>query len=258
MREISGIVTAIERASVHDGAGFRTTVFFKGCPLKCVWCHNPECIRFEPQVLHYPEKCIGCGMCDKGCFAGAKVLCGQSMTVEQIMEQIRQDKPYYREKGGVTFSGGEALCQPDVLMELVKQCKAEGINTAIETSLFIYHEEILKSLDFVMADFKIWDDEKHIKYTGVSNSAIKENFKKLDELSVPFLVRTPLIPGITDNSENITNIREFVKDFKHVQGYELLDYNPLGETKSIALGYEPVKFETKALTVKELKKYADI
>ena len=254
----TALVTDIQSCSMHDGPGIRTTVFFKGCPLKCIWCHNPECISYEREVLSYPEKCIGCGLCEKGCYSGAKVICGTEMTSEEIFAKILLDKPYYGENGGVTFSGGEALSYPEILKELISLCKKEGISTAIETSLFPYDEEILSSLDLVMADLKIWDDDSHKKYTGVSNERIKENFKKLDELGVPFVVRTPLIPGITDSRENIENIRNFVKNFKNIQKYELLPYNPLGNSKLLALGKEAVIFDEKETNVKELTEYADI
>lgn len=253
-----GIITDIGRASIHDGDGFRTTVFFKGCPLNCVWCHNPECISFEPQEMFYPEKCIGCNMCDKGCFSGARVMCGRSMSADEVMSQIELDMPYYGENGGVTFTGGEAFAQPEFLNSLVDLCKAKGINTAAETSLYIFKEEIIKKLDFIMTDLKIWDDENHIKHTGVSNKTIKENFKKLDKLGVPFIVRTPLIPGITDNAYNISNIRDFIKGFKNVKKYELLPYNPLGNSKLKALGMEEKIFEAGETPLKELLKYAEL
>jgi len=252
------LITDIQGFSVHDGPGIRTTIFFKGCPLKCVWCHNPECLSYEKEIMNYPEKCIGCGMCESGCYSGAKVVCGTEMSAEEIFERIFQDKPYYGTDGGVTFSGGEALSYPEILKKLIALCKKEGINTAIETSLYLYDEEILKSLDLVMADFKIWDEESHQKYTGVSNERIKANFKKLDKLDVPFIVRTPLIPEITDSAENITNIKNFVKDFKNIQKYELLDYNPLGNSKTEALGRKIPEIKVQAKTVKEMQKYADL
>jgi pyruvate formate lyase activating enzyme len=121
MSEIKAIVTEIERSSFEDGPGLRTVVFFKGCPLHCKWCHNPECIKKEPQIMFYPEKCIGCGMCDKGCFAGAKVLCGKEMTDSEIFKQILLDKDYYAKDGGVTFSGGEPMLHPQMLKQLIKQ-----------------------------------------------------------------------------------------------------------------------------------------
>ena len=189
-----GIVTDIQRASVHDGPGLRTTVFFKGCPLNCKWCHNPECISFEKQILQYPEKCIGCGMCDKGCFSGAKVLCGKEMTPKEILKEILLDKPYYASDGGVTFSGGEPFAQREVLEETIDLAKENGINCAVETSLVYFDERIFSKLDLVMADLKIWDDGLHKKYTGVSNKVIIENFKKLNSLGVPIIARTPIVP----------------------------------------------------------------
>ncbi len=258
MTHLKAIITEIERSSPEDGPGLRTVVFFKGCPLKCDWCHNPECISFEKQIMNYPEKCIGCGKCDEGCYSGAKVICGKEMTVNEIMAEILLDKPYYGKDGGVTFSGGEALAQPKMLKALIDLCKQNGIHTAIETSLYLYDEEIFKNIDFVMADLKLWDNDKHIKYTGVSNEIIKQNFKKLDGLGVPYIVRTPLIPSVTDSIENISAIRDFLKTLKNVRDYELLQYNPLGNSKLIALGLKPIDFSESKMTLKELERYADI
>lgn len=253
------IVADIRRASVNDGPGLRTTVFFKGCPLNCTWCHNPECIEKNIETLFYPEKCIGCGMCDKGCFSGAKVICGKEMTAEEIFAVILKDKDYYGQDGGVTFSGGEPLLYPQILKELIAMCQEQGIKTAIETSLFIFNKEILESLDFIMADFKIFDSEKHKKYTGVSNQTIKENFCLLDSLNVPFIVRTPVICGVNDTNEEIGDIRNFIKDFKNIKGYELLPYHPLGEGKRKALGKEVEKFSAPTgERMRELKFYADL
>lgn len=236
---ISGIVADIQRASVHDGPGIRTTVFLKGCPLHCAWCHNPECIDFKPQTMHYPEKCIGCGLCKDGCFSGAKVICGREMTVEEVVKQVLLDKDYYGKGGGVTFSGGEPLAQREFLNALIDACKAEGIHVAIETSLIYFDEEIFRKVDLVMADLKIWEDETHRKYTGVSNVAIKEHFEKLDEMHVPVIARTPVIPEI---SQGIDQISAFLKKLSNVEKYELLPYHPLGIAKREALGIEPDGF----------------
>ncbi len=259
MSNLKAIITEIERSSFEDGPGLRTVVFFKGCPLDCKWCHNPECIPPEPQMMFYPEKCIGCGLCEKGCFAGAKVLCGKEMTDDEIFQQILLDKDYYSKGGGVTFSGGEPLMQPQMLKSLIKKCKNAGIRTAIETSLCIFDSEILSEIDFVMADFKVFDNKKHIEYVGIDNKIIKENFKKLDALNVPFLVRTPIIPGVNDTVEEISAITEFLKQFKNVVGYELLPYHPLGVTKQKALGLPITEFSIPTNSQMEvLKKYADI
>lgn len=252
------LVADIQSCSVHDGPGIRTTVFFKGCPLHCVWCHNPECISFEKETLYYPEKCIGCGMCEKGCYSGAKTICGMEMTAKEIFDQILLDKPYYGCDGGATFSGGEPLAYPEIIDELITLCKEEEISTAIETSLYLYDKNILSRLDCIMADFKIWNNEQHLKYTGVSNERIKENFMLLDELNIPFIVRTPLIPGITDGSENIGSIRDFLKNFKNIKKYELLPYNSLGNAKLKALGKKPYEFTAKEKMPEELSKYADL
>lgn len=141
----NGVIADIQRASFHDGTGIRTTVFFKGCPLSCVWCHNPECISFEKQILTYPEKCIGCGKCEEGCVSGAKAECGRDYTSEELLKEIVQDKSYYGENGGVTFSGGEPMAQKDFLNDIIDKCKEEDINCAIETSLIIFDKKIFKS-----------------------------------------------------------------------------------------------------------------
>lgn len=256
---MKAVITDIERASVHDGPGIRTVVFFKGCPLHCVWCHNPECIASEPEVMLYPEKCIGCGQCDKGCYSGARVICGRVMNEDEIFAQILLDKDYYNKDGGVTFSGGEPMLHREAVAVLADMCRENGIGTAIETSLIIFDEAVLKKMDLVMCDFKIWDSAKHEKYTGVSNEKIKENFKKLDALGIPFIARTPIIPGINDTKEEIGAIRDFLKGFKNITAYELLPYHPLGESKKKALGQEELRFEVpKKEKMEELKHYADL
>lgn len=256
---IKAIVADIQRASFDDGPGIRTTVFFKGCPLNCIWCHNPECISPKPQILFYPEKCIGCGMCEKGCFSGARVICGKEMTASEIFFEVLADKDSYGTNGGVTFSGGEPMLHREMLKELIFLCKKEGINTAIETALYIFDSEIFKSLDFIMADFKIFDSDRHRQYTSVPNDAIKENIKKLDELDVPFIIRTPIIPGINDSIEEVRRIRDFLSGMKNIKKYELLPYHPLGVVKQRALGLSETRFEIPSKEkMEELRKYADL
>jgi pyruvate formate lyase activating enzyme len=257
--KLTALITEIERFSVHDGPGIRTTVFLKGCPLHCVWCHNPECISFEPQMLHYPEKCIGCGKCDEGCYAGARVLCGREMTVEDIMSEILADKPYYGEQGGVTISGGEPLAHREFTMALIEACHREGIHVGVESSLYRFDEDILSSLDLIMADLKIFDDDKHKKYVGIGNEAIKQNLRRADTLGIPMIIRTPIVPGINDTVENISATAEFLRTLKNVTAYELLPYHPLGISKATALGIEMQEFTVPTSTqMEELKKYAHL
>lgn len=253
---MKGMIADIQRASFHDGDGIRTTVFLKGCPLRCRWCHNPECISFEKQVLRYPERCIGCGMCAQGCYSGAQVVCGREMDADQVLAEITPDIPYYTAGGGVTVSGGEPLAQREFLREFICLCGERGIRCAVETSLIYYDEALFKRLDFVMADLKIWDDATHRQYTGVSNKAIKEHFKQLNTLGVPMIARTPVIPGI---DQDIKRISGFLNELENVKKYELLPYHPLGESKRIALGTPAAGFEIPTREyMKEMEKYAYI
>lgn len=255
----SALVTDIRRGSLEDGPGMRTVVFFKGCPLSCRWCHNPECISFEKETLFYPEKCIGCGKCAEGCYAGARVVCGREMTAEQVLKKILADRPYYGTEGGVTFSGGEPLAQAPFLRVLLPMLKEAGIPAAAETTMFLWEEDVLSALSFVLCDIKTMDNEKHQRYTGVSNRTILANIRRLDTLGIPFCIHTPLIPGVNDTREDITAIRDFAKALTHVTGYSLLPYSPLGIPKRRALGMEVWDFPVPDKeTVKELSHYADL
>ncbi len=251
---MTGLVADIQRASVHDGPGLRTTVFFKGCPLSCKWCHNPECISKDPEELFYPERCIGCGGCAEGCFSGARVKCGREYTPEELFSEILTDKEYYGEEGGVTFSGGEPLMQAEFLERVIDLCKKEGIHCAVETSLIIYNEAIFRKLDLVMADLKIWDADTHKLYTGVTNERIKENFERLSALGIPIIARTPVIPEI---EQGIDKTAEFLRGLSSVIRYELLPYHPLGTDKRRALGMDPCQEFTVPTRefMKELSKY---
>ena len=247
------LIADIQRASFHDGKGIRTTVFFKGCPLSCAWCHNPECISTEPQVLFYQEKCIGCGMCELGCYAGARVTCGRKMTSEEVLNHVKQDFLYYRDGGGVTFSGGEPLMQKAFLEECIALCRENGIGCAVETSLIFFDEKIFSMLDFVMADLKIWDTCLHRRYTGVGNEIILENFQKLNALGIPIHARTPVIPEI---EQGIEQISAFLQSMKNVKRYELLPYHAIGNAKREALGIEMPKFTVPSKKrMEELKAY---
>ena len=253
---LKACIADIERAATHDGPGMRTTVFFKGCPLSCKWCHNPECISFKPQILNYPEKCINCGKCKEGCFSGAKVVCGKEMTADEVLSEILLDRDYYGEKGGVTFSGGEPMAQSEFLAELTDKCKNKGINCAIETSMIYYDAEIFKKFDFIMCDLKIWDSKLHKEYTGVENYVIKRNIERANELDIPIIIRTPVIPEI---NQEIDKISKFAYGLCNVIQYELLPYHPLGLGKRRALGLSDDGFSVPDKEyMKEIYKYVFI
>ncbi len=268
---MKAIVTDIQRFSLSDGAGIRTTVFLKGCNMKCSWCHNPETLSAHSQLMFYENKCIGCGKCfqacplgahkivdgkhmidravctncgkcTESCYAEALVMCGKLMSTDDVMKQARQDKAYYdASHGGVTISGGEVLCNSAFAEELADRCHDEGIEVAIETNLSIPFEKVqslFEKVDFVMCDLKIFEDALHKEYTGISNKVVLENIKKLDGLNKPVIVRTPLIPGVTATKENIGAIAAYIKDMKNLQRYELLNFNPLGEGKYRSLDKE--------------------
>jgi len=234
--DLYGMITDIQRFSLHDGPGIRTSVFFKGCNLDCVWCHNPETISFEPDILLNPEKCIRCGSCSEGCFSGARRVVGKRYSLKELMAEVLQDKIFYGETGGVTLTGGEPACQADFAVAVLEACVHEGIGRAIETNLH-YEQKILKSLaslcDLVICDLKIWDEISHKKWTGASNQLIKQNLEILNGIGVPFIVRTTIIPGINDTQIEIESIIDFLSGFTNIQFYELLSYSPLGLSKNL-------------------------
>lgn len=267
----TALITDVERFALNDGPGIRTTVFFKGCNMNCTWCHNPETIRFK-QDLHYhenkcircykcvyacpckaqkrisnehryfPNICVKCGRCAQVCYAGAMEVSGTKKTTDELMSEIVQDKSYYRSsKGGVTLSGGEVLCQKEFAVKLTDACHQEGISVGLETNLNFSWEEIepvLKTQDLIMCDLKLADSEEHRRWTGVGNETIMENIRQIDRLGIPYIVRTPLIPGATDTDENIEAIAKFLAGLTNGTRlyYELLNYNPLGHSKYQSLG----------------------
>lgn len=228
-----GMITNIQRCSVHDGPGIRTSVFLKGCNLHCSWCHNPETISFSPQELFHPERCIHCGMCEDGCFSGARTICGSEMTVDQVVEEVLLDRDYYGTEGGVTVTGGEPTCQADFTAELLLRLQQMGVHTAIESNLCCSKavlEKVTAHADLIMADLKIFDSERHRQYTGAGNEQIKENLLSVKK---PIIVRTPVIRGINDTAEEIGQIAALAGKLPTLLYYEMLPYHPLGMSKGI-------------------------
>lgn len=223
-----GLVFDIRHFSVHDGPGIRSTVFLKGCPLRCVWCHNPESQKPEPETVQRVDKLDG-----KEFYAAETI--GRFMTVNEVLKEIRTHIAIFDESGGgVTFSGGEPLLQHQFLKNMLKLCRSEGISTAIDTCGFVSKqvlEEIFPFVNLFLYDLKIISPEKHERYTGQSNSIILKNLAFLDKLNPLIVVRIPLIPGITDDMENLTSIKKLVQKFRNIKQLDLLPYHQMAKNK---------------------------
>ena len=257
----------IQKCSIHDGEGLRTLVFFKGCPLRCPWCANPESQSYENDITEFPSKCVGCGLCIQKCpqgavrpdcsidrekcvknctactdicYAEAKKYVGKNYEIDELLHEIKKDKIFYQMRGGgVTFSGGEPLTHGKYLKEIAKACRDNHINVCIEScgySKYESFEEALPYIDSVFMDVKVFDCQKHKEITGYGNELILDNIRKISERGIPITIRTPIVPGYTDDIENIKAIAEFVLTLPSVTEYELLVYHNLGESKYGALG----------------------
>lgn len=230
------LVADIQRFSLHDGPGIRTSVFLKGCNMRCAWCHNPETIHRWPEIMLDPDLCIHCGKCNQGCFSGARKTVGEQMSAAQVMEIVLQDKNYYSNTGGLTLTGGEPTLQPEFSKALLTLAREKGVHCAVETNLATPAQtllDVVSRCDLIMCDIKIWDSELHLHYTGVDNKLILENLLKIDALGVPIIVRTPLIAQINDQDECMEQIARYIGNLTHLQFYELLPYHPLGCSKTI-------------------------
>jgi len=271
----NGIVFDIKKYAIHDGPGIRTTVFFKGCPLRCWWCHNPEGQDLEPELVYRKNRCIGCGECIKKCPKQAIfledqhisvnrkncILCGncsevcptdalsiagRRMSAKEVLEEIEKDRIFYDESdGGVTFSGGEPLLQPGFLNALLDECKERGIHTTVDTCGLARYEIIEKMRDKVnlfLYDIKTMDARKHMKYTGASNEQILKNLKKLAEDGSSIVISFPLIPGINDDDKNAVRTAKLISSLPNIKQVNLLPYHRAGIEKYRNLG-KPYKLD---------------
>ena len=276
---MKGLIFNIQRFSIHDGPGIRTTVFFKGCSLRCFWCHNPESIHPHPQIQLFLQKCIGCGKCfeicpvgahcmidgervflselcrncGKGaeiCYADALVLAGKWLTAREVMDEVEKDKPFYENSdGGVTISGGEPLLQADFARALLEECKKEGLHTVVDTAGNVpweAFEKVLPFTDLFLYDLKAADEEFHRQVTGAGNARILDNLKKLANSDKNIWIRIPIIPGVNDKVEEMEKLLMIIKELKQIEYVELLPFHRLGEGKytsldmeNLAKGYEP-------------------
>ena len=247
----------IQQVSFVDGPGIRTTVFFKGCNLRCAWCHNPESQCMTRQLLVHKEKCVGCGKCEQicphqlqtcdgcgtcvsACLHDARELCGKEMSAEEVFTQIVKDRVFYETSGGgVTFSGGECMLQIDCLSEILQMCKKSGIHTAVDTAgdvPWTYFERVLPYTDLFLYDLKTMDCEIHKEYTGVGNVRILDNLAKLLQAKNPLWVRVPIIPGVNDTEQEMKKIKAFFEENGYPEKTQLLPYHKMGEHKYERLG----------------------
>ena len=237
------MIYKIEEFSVFDGPGIRMTVFFKGCPLRCSWCHNPEGIRFQKELMISTGLCVHCGRCMTVCSHGGvcvacgkcvdvcplqiRKIAGEEVSTEGIAKKALENREVYESSGGgVTFSGGEPLAQPELLYDLIS--RLEGMHTAVETSGYVPEKVFSKAvskLDLFIMDIKIVDTTLHKRYTGVDNALIKRNLDYLKTSGVPFWIRVPLIPGVSDTVENMWQTADLLKDAELLQRVELMPYN---------------------------------
>lgn len=263
-------VTEIQRFCMHDGPGIRSTVFFKGCPLRCAWCHNPETQSSRQEILFYQKRCIGCGACEAvcpskahklsgnvhcfdrslctGCLRCTTVCCAKAlepslknMTAKEILTVVEKDRAFYGQDGGMTLSGGEPMMQPTEALDLLYQCKRRGIGTAIETSGYFNPNllpDFIPLTDCFLWDFKDSNEERHKQYTGVSNMRIKNNLLLADSLGATTVLRCIMIHNVNMQEEHYRAISELWHQLKHCRYVECIPYHMYGGSKMLLLGKE--------------------
>ncbi|MEE8618548.1 MAG: glycyl-radical enzyme activating protein [Dehalococcoidales bacterium] len=285
-----GYIFDIQRFSINDGPGIRTTVFFKGCPLRCIWCDNPESQEQLPQLLYFESLCTkcyrcvevcpsgatkispdgsieidhglcqACGLCVKACLSEVRVISGKTMTVDEVVEVVRKDELFYRNSGGgVTASGGEPTYQPDFLKQLFRQCQSYGIHTTLDTCGYVKWEvmaEILDYVDLVYYDLKHMDTVRHGELTGVGNELILDNARRISQGGKPIVMRIPLIPGCNDSEEKIKAMAEFVTRIKVVR-VDIVPFHQLGSKKYERLGMTYRLGEAKPYQEDEIQTFKD-
>lgn len=285
-----GNVFDIQRFSVHDGPGIRTTVFLKGCPLNCGWCHNPEgkqgktqimlnaercigcgrCMAVCPNEVHTgtrtggrrfaPEHCAGCGACAAACPSEALTVSGKMMDIDEVFRTVRRDRPFYGTEGGVTFSGGEVFAQPEFLYGLLKRAGEEGISAVIDTSAFAPWETVrgtLEYTDLYLVDIKAYSGALHKKITGVDNQVILDNLQELNRAGVRVWIRMPLLHKVNDQTEELEKTARMLQGLGCVERIEMMPYHVLGRAKYAMLGLGAQK-EYHAPSAEKMQEYREL
>lgn len=276
METTRGVIFDIKEFSINDGPGVRQTVFLKGCPLRCEWCHNPEGLEASPQLLvRYGEcvhcglcravcrhdTCVACGECVTVCPKRLRSVCGETVTAQELAEKLSKNAGIYAGmQGGITFSGGEPLMQPQFLLETMRLTR--GSHRAVETSGYAPRDVFLsvaEEADLIMMDLKLVDPQLHRRYTGVDNTSILSNLALLKQGSTPFIIRIPLIPGVSDSAQNLRDAARMLSGVRSLQYVELLPYNRLAGAKYGMLGksYEP-GFDTQRSLNVDTKLFRDL
>ncbi len=285
---MNGLIFDIQHFSIYDGPGIRTTVFMKGCSLNCEWCHNPESIKSKKEVQTYFFKCIGCGRCfevcpqgahkiidserfydreiclscgkcTSNCYSGALVMTGSEMTLEEVIEEISRDLPFYSDsEGGVTFSGGEPLLQNKFVSKALEICRGKGIHTAVDTAGNIPYnaiEEVIPYTNLFLYDIKTMDSDVHKKFTGAGNGRILDNLSKLSKTGIPIRIRIPVIPGVNASMSDMVSIADFCTVLNNIEAVEPLAYHSLGAGKLESMG---IAGDKKVFSVPEKKTMVEI
>lgn len=269
--EARGIVFDLQRFALHDGPGIRTTIFLKGCPLSCVWCHNPESQGYRFQLSFDADRCVHCVECVDVCPAGALTaedgrlvvrhdLCtacgdcvpvcaesalsivGREQTAREVIEIVERDRVYYEKSGGgLTISGGEPLAQPDFAQAVLRLAKERGIHTCLDTSGAVHPrrlQAVLPYVDLFLFDYKVTEPDLHKELTGVSNELILENLEYLSEKGADVILRCPLVPGLNDSSAHLQAIGELSHRYPRLRGVEIMAYHDMGRKKACQIGFE--------------------
>ena len=281
-------IVGIKHLAVHDGQGIRSTVFLKGCPLRCLWCHNPESVRPGPELAlrlgkcvgcgacavvchcHHVvgkshtidrKNCIGCGRCVEACLYDALTLYGQEMTVDAVFREVLRDRFFYADDGGVTVSGGEPLLHPEFCAELFRLLYAENISCAVDTCgevLWQAFEMVLPYTEIFLYDLKAMTPELHSRLTGRSNERILANLHRLDETGVSIEIRMPVIPGMNDSSEQFISAGRFLAGMRHLTGVRLLAYHAFARSKYESIGHKVTLPDVPSPSPEHREELADI